>query len=50
MVPSLPFVSATMTAVPFPKALATPAFCEPEVTPALLFVVTGKTLGADVIH
>jgi hypothetical protein len=50
MVPSLPFTSATMTPLPVPKALATPAFCEPEVGAALLFVVTGKTFGADEIH
>jgi hypothetical protein len=39
-----------MVALPLPQALATPPFCEPEVGAALLFVVTGKTFGADVIH
>jgi hypothetical protein len=39
-----------MAALPFPHALATPPFWLPDVGAALLFVVTGKTLGADVIH
>jgi hypothetical protein len=50
MVPSLPVASAVITALPVPKALATPPFCEPEVGDGLLFVVTGKTFGADVIQ
>jgi hypothetical protein len=50
MVPSLPVASAMMVAFPAAQALATPPFCEPEVGDALLFVVTGKAFGADVIH
>jgi hypothetical protein len=50
MLPSVPLASAMMAALPFPHALATPPFWLPDVGAALLFVVTGKTLGADVIH
>jgi hypothetical protein len=57
MVLSLPIISATIVALPVPKAVATPPFWVPALggwglaiggTP--LFVVTGKTFGADVIH
>jgi hypothetical protein len=47
---SLPIISATIVALPVPKAVATPPFWVPALGGTLLFVVTGKTFGAVVIH
>ncbi len=46
--PSTAVASAMIVALPLPNALATPAFSCPWLEP--LFVLTGKTFGADVSH